>query len=73
MLCIGQVAGAFDELLFVLANWAWADSVLHSDNLDHLAASDRLHGNPGFELRAGGMSFDFWSETLFEAMPRPIG
>ena len=60
-----QAAGVFDELLFLLACWAWTDSVLFSNYLDPLATSDRFHGEPGCELRAWGMPFIVWPHTLY--------
>jgi len=68
-----QLAGAIEELPFPLAHLNRVDGVIGGDLLDRLAATDRLHGDPGLELRAVGAAFAHWWEPLSGALPRLRG
>ena len=57
-----QLAGAFQQLLFPLAHLNRVHSVVSGDLLDRLAATDRLHGDPGLELWTVGAAFAHWWE-----------
>ena len=46
------LAGSIQELPLPLANLDGVDGVIGGDLLDRLAATDRLHGDSGLELRA---------------------
>jgi hypothetical protein len=47
-----QLAGALQQLFYPLAHLNRVDGVYGGDFLDRPAATDRLHGDPGLELRA---------------------
>ena len=49
-----KLAGAVQQLPFPLAHLDRVDDVVGSDLLDRLAATERLHGDPGLELGAVG-------------------
>jgi hypothetical protein len=51
----------------------WVDSVIGGDLLDRLAATDRLHGDPGLELGAMGAALTHRWEPLSGAVPRLKG
>jgi len=47
--------------------------VICGDLLDRLAATDRLHGDPGLELVTVGAALAHWWEPLSGAEPRLRG
>ena len=47
--------------------------MVSGDLLDRLAATDRLHGDPGLELGAVGAALAHWWEPLSGAVPRLRG
>ena len=57
-----QLTGAIQELPLPLAYLDGGYGVISGDLLDRLATTDRLHGDPGLELRAVGVSLAHWWE-----------
>ena len=70
---IEPFAGTVKELTLPLAHLDRVDGVVGGDFLDRLAATDRLHGDPGFELGAVGAAFAHRWEPLSGAVPRLRG
>ena len=68
-----QLAGAVQHLLLPLAHLDWVDRVISGNLLERLAATDRLHGDPGLELRTVGAAFAHGWEPLSGAVPRLRG
>jgi len=52
-----QLAGSVQQLPLPLAHLDRVDGLVGGNLLDCLAATDRLHGDPGFELGAVGAAF----------------
>jgi len=61
-----QLAGSVQQLPLPLAHLDRVDGVVGGDLLDCLAATDRLHGDPGFELGAVGEAFAHPWEPPFQ-------
>jgi len=61
-----QPAGSVQQLPLPLAHLDRVDGVVGGDLLDWLAATDRLHGDPGFELGAVGAAFAHRWEPPFQ-------
>jgi len=68
-----QLAGALQHLLLPLAHLDGVNGVISGDLLDGLAATDRLHGDPGLELGAVSAALAHWWEPLSGAVPRLRG
>jgi len=68
-----QHAGAIEKLPLPLAHLDRVDGVICGDFLDRLAATDRLHGDSGFELRAVGAALAHCWEPRSGAVPRLRG
>jgi hypothetical protein len=68
-----QLAGAVQQLLLPLAGLDRVDGVVGSDLLDRLAATDRLHGDPGLELGTVCAVLAHWWEPRSGAVPRLRG
>ena len=68
-----QLAGSEQQLPLPLAHLDGVDGVVGGDLLDVLAATDRLHGDSGLELRAVDSGLAHWWEPLSGAVPRLRG
>ena len=68
-----QLAGSIQQLPLPLAHLDGVDGVIGGDLLDRLAATDRLHGDSGLELRAVGAALAHWWEPRSGAVPRLRG
>jgi len=64
-----QLAGAIEELPLPLAHLDRVDGMVSGNLLDRLAATDRLHGDPGLELRAVASALAHWWEPRSGAVP----
>lgn len=64
-----QLAGTVQQLLLPLADLDRVDGVVGGDLLDRLAATDRLHGDPGLELGAVGAALAHRWERLSGRYP----
>jgi len=64
-----QLAGFVQQLALPLAHLDGVDGVVGGDLLDRLAATDRLHGDPGLELGAVGAALGHWWEPRSAAVP----
>jgi len=65
-----QLTGAIQELQLPLAPLDQGGGVVSGDLLDRLAATDRLYGDPGLELRAVGAALAHLWGPLSGAAPR---
>ena len=68
-----QLTGTIQQLPLSLAHLDGMDGVISGDLLDPLAATDRLHGDPGLVLRAVGAALAHWWEPRSAAVPRLRG
>ena len=68
-----QLAGSVQQLPLPLAHLDRVDGVVGGDLLDRLAATDRLHGDPGLELGAMSAALAHWWEPRSGAVPRLRG
>jgi hypothetical protein len=68
-----QLADAFLQLLLPLAHLVRVHTMIGGDFLDRLAATGRIHGNPGLELGAVVAAPAHWWEPLSGALPRLRG
>ena len=68
-----QLAGTIQQLPLPLAHLDGVDGVIGGDLLNRLAATDRLHGDPGLELGAVGSALAHRWEPLSGAVPRLKG
>ena len=68
-----QLAGSIEQLPLPLAHLDRVDGVVGGDLLDRLAATDRLHGDPGLELGTVGAALAHRWEPLSGAVPRLRG
>jgi hypothetical protein len=68
-----QLAGPIEQLPLPLAHLDWMDGMVGGDFLDRLAATDRLHGDPGLELGTVGAAHAHRWEPLSGAVPRLRG
>jgi len=68
-----QLTGAIEELPLPLTHLDRVDGMVGGDLLDRLAATDRLHGDPGLELGAVGAALAHRWEPLSGAVPRLRG
>ncbi len=68
-----QLAGTVQELPLPLAYLDRVNAVVGGNLLQCLAAADRLHGDPGFELGAVGTALAHRWEPLSGAVPRLKG
>jgi hypothetical protein len=66
-----QLAGALQQLLLPLADLDRVDGVVGGDLLDRLAATDRLHGDPGLELGTVGAALAHRWEPPFRGGAPP--
>lgn len=66
-----QLAGALQQLPLPLAYLDRVDGVVGSDLLDRLAATDRLHGDPGLELGPVGAALAHRWEPPFRGGAPP--
>jgi hypothetical protein len=64
-----QLVGALQHLLLPLAHLDRVDRVISGDLLDRLAATDRLHADPGLELGAVGAALVHRWQPLLGAVP----
>jgi hypothetical protein len=71
LLALGeQFAGVIEQLPLPLTH---LDGVIGGNPLDRLAATDRLHGDPGLELGAMGAALTHRWEPLSGAVPHLRG
>ena len=68
-----QLAGSIEQLPLPLAHLDWMDGMVGGDLLDRLAATDRLHGDPGLELGTVGAALAHRWEPLSGTVPRLRG
>ena len=68
-----ELARAIVELPLPMAHLDGVDGVIGGDLLDRLAATDRLHGDSGLELRAVGAALAHRWEPRSGAIPRLRG
>jgi len=68
-----QLTGDIQKLPLSLAHLDRVDGVVSGDLLDRLPAADRLHSDPGLELRAVGAERADWWEPPSGAVPRLRG
>ena len=68
-----QRAGAIQKMPRPLAHLDGENGVVGSDLLESLAATDRLHGDTGLELRTVGSALAHWWEPRSGAAPRLRG
>ena len=68
-----QLAGTAQQLTLPLAHLDWVDDVVSGDLLNRLTATDRLHGDSGFELRTVGAALTHLREPRSGAVPRLRG
>ena len=68
-----QLAGSIEQLPLPLAHLDWMDGMVGGDLLDRLAATDRLHGDPGLELGTVGAALTHRWEPLSGTVPRLRG
>lgn len=61
-----QFAGAVQQLLLPLTRLDRMECMAGSDLLDCLAATDRLHGDPGFELDTVGVAIALRWDNLVQ-------
>ena len=66
-----QLAGAVQQLTLPLTHLDRVDCMVCSDLLDRLAATDRLHGDPGLELGTVGAAFAHRWEPPFRGGAPP--
>ena len=69
----GVHVSAIQQLPLPLAHLDGMDGVISGDLLDRLAATDRLHGDPGLELGAVGAALAHRWEPRSGAVPRLKG
>ena len=65
-----QHASTVQQLALPLAHLDRVDAVVSRNLLDRLAATDRLHGDPGLEIGAVGAALAHWWEPRSGAVPR---
>ena len=68
-----SITGTIQQLALPLAHLDRMDGVISGDLLDRLAATDRLHGDPGLELGTVGAALTHRWEPLSGAVPRLRG
>ncbi len=68
-----QLSDAIQKLRHLLNDLDGVDGVISDKLLDSLAATDRLHGDPGLELGAVGAALAHWWEPRSGAAPRLKG